>query len=113
MQFKDILANGRCVRDKFLNLYIAPNDCGYPRLGISVGKTFGGAVVRNHLKRLIREAFRQNQDKIPADRDYVVTISRHITKSKKTEHRTQKSGVRNMKFEEVKSSFLSLVAASF
>ncbi|MBI4815480.1 MAG: ribonuclease P protein component [Deltaproteobacteria bacterium] len=34
-------------------------DQGSARLGLSIGKRVGGAVIRNRLKRLIREAFRR------------------------------------------------------
>ena len=98
-QFKDILANGRCVRDNLLNLYIAPNNCGYPRLGISIGKSSGNAVERNRIKRLLREAFRQNQDKIPAGWDYVILLSNRAKQQ-------------NLTYEQVSSSFLALVAAA-
>jgi ribonuclease P protein component len=108
VQFKDILANGRRVRDELLNLYIAQNNCGCPRLGISVGKACGDAVARNRLKRLIREAFRRNQDKIPAGCDYVVTIARsNKTKSKKhkTDDQEQKNKVQKVTFEQISSIF--------
>jgi len=85
---------------------MAKNDCGYPRLGVSVGKFWGNAVVRNRLKRLLREAFRQSQDQIPAGFDYLLMISRSGEKSDKS---VSKEAVRQLTFEQVRASLLSLV----
>jgi ribonuclease P protein component len=43
-----------------------------PRLGLSVGRRVGGAVDRNRVKRVLREAFWQEAGALPAGSDYVV-----------------------------------------
>jgi ribonuclease P protein component len=50
----------------------AENRLAFTRLGLSVGKRVGGAVRRNKIKRILREAFRKNRDRLPAGIDLVV-----------------------------------------
>lgn len=63
---------GGCVR-----VHALPNGLDRPRLGLSIGRRVGGAVVRNRLKRLIREAFRLEQTALPAGLDFVVSLLPH------------------------------------
>jgi len=107
-QFEHVLAQHRRAGNGVLVLYMAENDCGYSRLGVSVGKSCGGAVVRNRLKRLLREAFRQNQDRIPAGFDYLLMFSpQWLEKLGKTTE--SKKVAQWATFEQINASFLILV----
>ena len=104
-QFKDVLDRGLRVSDGVLTLYMAKNDIGYSRLGVSVGKFWGNAVVRNRLKRLLREAFRQGQDQLPAGFDYLLMISRSRRKSDKSD---PKETIKQLTFEQARASLMTL-----
>lgn len=58
-----------------------PNTLGYSRLGLSVPKRVGNAVMRNRIKRLCREAFRHMQFDLPDQLDILITVRPHTPKS--------------------------------
>lgn len=65
---------GRSVSTRFLVLYWFPRDDGgdEPRLGLAVPKASGSAVVRNRIKRQLREAWRSSLNSIEPGKDYVL-----------------------------------------
>lgn len=75
-EFSRIYQGNVFVADGCLVIQALPNELGTTRMGISVSKKFGNAVVRNRWKRLIREAFRLQQHQIPSGMDLVVRPKR-------------------------------------
>ncbi len=53
-------------------VYARKNRYPYNRLGLTVGKTAGGAVVRNRLKRLMRESYRLFEDAVETGYDIIL-----------------------------------------
>ena len=56
----------------YLVLYARPNRTATNRVGITTGKKLGHAVVRNRVRRRLREVYRLNEDKFLPGYDIVV-----------------------------------------
>jgi ribonuclease P protein component len=71
-EFERVYAAGRRARGRLFLVVTAENRLPFTRLGLSVGKRVGGAVRRNKIKRILREAFRRNRHRLPVGLDLVV-----------------------------------------
>ncbi len=70
--YQSVYARRDSVAAGTLVLYIRDNDnTGSPRVGFSVSKKIGGAVVRNRCRRLLSEAVRVRLSELRTGRDYV------------------------------------------
>jgi ribonuclease P protein component len=71
--FDRVYRDGRSHASRFLIVYSFPRagEDG-PRLGISVGRKVGGAVARNQVKRLLRDAFWACAEGLPDGHDFVI-----------------------------------------
>ena len=64
---------GLAYRGKLFSVHAFGNDLGQPRLGLSVSKKVGNAVVRNRVRRRLREVFHQSVRDVPGSLDLVVS----------------------------------------
>jgi len=76
--FDAVYRHGRSVSTRFLTLHWFKRDGepGDPRLGLAVPKAVGNAVVRNRIKRQLREIWRAKLDAeaIARANDYVISV---------------------------------------
>ena len=70
--FRRLYAKGKTAVNAYLVVYCRRNKTGVNRLGLTVGTRVGKAVVRNRVRRLIREAYRLREEQVKKGYDIVV-----------------------------------------
>jgi ribonuclease P protein component len=80
-EFSQVYNHRESLANKYLVMYIQPNDQVYSRIGISVSKKVGNSVIRHRITRLIRESYRLNKDKLK-DGYNIVVVARNTAKGK-------------------------------
>ena len=71
-EFRRLYHHGTSTAGRHLVLYCRRNRLGYNRLGLTVSAKLAGAVQRNRVKRLFREAYRLHEDKFATGVDIVL-----------------------------------------
>ncbi|MFH0793771.1 MAG: ribonuclease P protein component [bacterium] len=93
--FRAVYEEGSRYSNSLLQLFVRRRpEGGQTRVGLTVTRREGCAVVRNRLKRRVRECFRLSREKFAADYDLVVNI---------------RSAAGRVKFKELERRFVDLV----
>ena len=76
--FNNLRVNGKTVKRGFLSVVFSPSDNSSHgiRVAFAVGRSVGGAVVRNRIKRRLREAFSKmiTKNKLVPNGDYLIRV---------------------------------------
>ena len=92
--YQAIYKAGWKIHSRRFILFVRTNKLGRSRLGLTVSRKVGGAVIRNRIKRLFREVFRKSYSEIPNQLDIVVNA---------------KSGCAGVSYFELRAEFLDAV----
>lgn len=72
-EFQQVFHKGESFANRQFVIYILPKEeQDYFRIGLSVSKKIGNAVMRNQIKRYIRQSFLEMKDDLLTQRDYVI-----------------------------------------
>lgn len=93
-EYEAVYRGGRRRSNQTFVIFVRPNGLARDRFGMSVKKALGNAVLRNRIRRRIREILRLHRDEMPAGWDIVI----HPNKS-----------VATLKFARIEAELLSLI----
>lgn len=90
LEIQKIINTGKKVVSKYFIIFGISNSLSYNRFCATVGKKIGNAVLRNKLKRIIKDILMKNS--INSNKDYVIII---------------RSNFLNLSYEQIKTDLLN------
>ncbi|EDL64155.1 ribonuclease P protein component [Bacillus sp. SG-1] len=98
IEFQEVFKKGTSIANRQFVVYkLHKEDQQYFRIGLSVSKKIGNAVVRNQIKRYIRQVFLELKDEVKNNYDYVIIARKPAA---------------DMDFHEIKKSMIHVLKKS-
>jgi len=96
-QFDYIFKNGKTAKNNKLLMFYSKSNSKLPRIGIVVSKKIGKSVIRNRVKRLIRESIHKQLSSLNTKFNYIFVA---------------RQGIENQTFAEIYSSVSNLLTST-
>ena len=76
--FERVYTEGKQINSKYFVCFVLKNNTSSSRLGLTVSKKIGMAVIRNRVKRILREIFRLNKNIFKEPVDIIINVKKNI-----------------------------------
>jgi len=80
--FNDVYSKGRSYVNKNIIIHVLDDERHNGKVGFAAGKKLGGAVVRNRVKRLLRETYRLCKENLRTDRALIIMGRKNLVNAK-------------------------------
>ena len=95
-EFRKMFSNGKFFYGEYVHFYIVKNNLNYNKFGIAVSKKQGKAVCRNHIKRLIRENYKNIEDSLLIGYSFLIIINK-------------KKNIKEISYKNIKEDFENIL----
>ena len=93
-EYTEIINTNKCKRNKYFSVYYRKNN-DKNKYGISVPKKTGTAVIRNKIKRRVKNIIDNNKNIVQKNYDYVIIV---------------KKGIIDLTYQEIEKELLKLLS---
>lgn len=76
LEFDNLIKTGQTFADNYFRVFYTPNQTKKSQFGIAVGKKLGNAVVRNKLKRQVRQILTANKLQFSKSFNYIIMVKK-------------------------------------
>ena len=95
-EFKNLFSKGIFYYGENIHMYIKSTNKEFNKLGIAISRKQGKAVKRNHIKRLIRENYKNIESNLKKGYNFLIVINK-------------KKNIEEINFKDIKKDFFEIL----